>query len=332
MSGTLSELISVIVPVYNIEDYLPKCLETICHQTYRNLEIILVDDGSTDSSGRICDEYAKKDPRITVIHQENKKRGLVRNTGLKYAHGEYIMFVDGDDYLHLDAAKCMIEAINKDGVYDLAIVNWKATKASSEDISSPIMATHRKLNSEDLFKEIQSYSTIWGKLYRKSLIQDIQFRNFSMAQDYDYNIRVFQNVNKAILINSILYYYVQRSNSAIHREKSPIEGRKCQVDILLDNLNNLPQSKGYISHYLLRELYTYMIMLLNLSWKTEERKSSVKYCHQNEKTMRKIYWSNRNIGVVEKVAMTLNIRYPYLISFIKKMTKDRLSWHNLKSF
>lgn len=106
-----TELISVIVPVYNVEAYLPKCLETICHQTYRNLEIILVDDGSTDSSGRICDEFAKKDQRTVVIHQLNQRQWAARNAGLRVATGEYIMFVDGDDYIHLDAVRVMYEAI-----------------------------------------------------------------------------------------------------------------------------------------------------------------------------------------------------------------------------
>ena len=122
------ELISVIVPVYNIEVYLPRCIETIARQTYRNLEIILVDDGSTDGSGAICDEYVKTDERAIVIHQENQGLWAARNTGQKVAHGQYLMYVDGDDYLHVDAIKAMYEAINQNGSYDMAMIDRKFTE------------------------------------------------------------------------------------------------------------------------------------------------------------------------------------------------------------
>ena len=96
----MNELISVIVPVYNVEEYLPKCIESIINQTYKNLEIILVDDGSTDNSGRICDEYAKKDDRIIVFHKENGGLSDARNCGIDAATGDWVQFVDSDDYIH----------------------------------------------------------------------------------------------------------------------------------------------------------------------------------------------------------------------------------------
>ncbi|MBQ3584028.1 MAG: glycosyltransferase family 2 protein, partial [Lachnospiraceae bacterium] len=95
----METLISVIVPVYNIESYISKCVESLCSQTYTNLEIILVDDGSSDSSSFICDAYAKQDERIMVIHKENDGLSEARNAGLKCAHGQYLMFIDGDDYV-----------------------------------------------------------------------------------------------------------------------------------------------------------------------------------------------------------------------------------------
>ena len=104
----MEELISVIVPVYNIEGYLPRCLETIAAQSYQNLEIILVDDGSTDSSGQICDSFAEKDCRTIVIHQQNQGLWAARNTGQKIAKGDYLMFADGDDYMHLETLKIMM--------------------------------------------------------------------------------------------------------------------------------------------------------------------------------------------------------------------------------
>lgn len=103
------ELVSVIVPVYNVEQYLEKCIDSIINQTYKNLEIILIDDGSTDSSGKICDSYAARDKRIKVIHQENGGLAVVRNIGVSAASGEYIMFVDSDDYIDTEIVQFLYE-------------------------------------------------------------------------------------------------------------------------------------------------------------------------------------------------------------------------------
>ena len=112
----MNQTISVIVPVYNVSQYLPDCIENICAQTYSNLEIILIDDGSTDNSGILCDEYAKKDSRIKVIHQTNSGAASAKNAGLRAVTGEYLAFVDSDDYLELDAYEFMINKMQKHNV------------------------------------------------------------------------------------------------------------------------------------------------------------------------------------------------------------------------
>ena len=113
------ELISVIVPVYNVEKYIRECLDSIVNQTYKNLQIILVDDGSTDNSGKICDEFAKKDSRITVVHQENQGAGAAKNTGLELIEGEYFSIIDSDDYIDLSMYEKMVSLMKQ---YDSDIV------------------------------------------------------------------------------------------------------------------------------------------------------------------------------------------------------------------
>ena len=115
-------LISVIVPVYNVEKYLPRCLESIERQTYQNLDIILVDDGSTDQSGALCDAFAQRDVRARVIHQANEGLWSARNAGQRAAKGEFLFFPDADDYFHVDIIRLMYDAICKDGGYDFAVV------------------------------------------------------------------------------------------------------------------------------------------------------------------------------------------------------------------
>ena len=105
--------VSVVIPVYNVEKYLPECLDSVIDQTYKNLQIIIVDDGSTDSSGKICDEYAEKDNRIIVVHQKNAGAGAAKNTALKIADGKYLAFVDSDDFLELDAFEHMVSILAK---------------------------------------------------------------------------------------------------------------------------------------------------------------------------------------------------------------------------
>ena len=112
----MKPLISVIVPVYNVEEYLPKCLESIINQTYKNLEIILVDDGSTDNSGIICEDYAEKDKRIKVVHQTNLGISAARNAGLDLCSGDYITFVDSDDYIECDEIEVLVDQIVPNGI------------------------------------------------------------------------------------------------------------------------------------------------------------------------------------------------------------------------
>ena len=113
------ELISVIIPVYNVEKYIRECLDSIVNQTYKNLQIILVDDGSTDNSGKICDEFAKKDSRITVVHQENQGAGAAKNTGLELIEGEYFSIIDSDDYIDLSMYEKMVSLMKQ---YDSVFV------------------------------------------------------------------------------------------------------------------------------------------------------------------------------------------------------------------
>ena len=132
----MEPLISIIVPVYRVEQYLPKCLDSIMTQTYRNLEIILVDDGSPDRCGEICEAYVRKDNRILVVHQENAGLSAARNIGLEIFHGEYLMFVDSDDYLHQDAIRILYERMIADES-DIAVGNAVCVDEADKVIGEP---------------------------------------------------------------------------------------------------------------------------------------------------------------------------------------------------
>ena len=215
-------LISVIVPVYNVENYLEQCIRSIAGQTYRNLEIILVDDGSPDGSGVICDTWAAKDSRNRVVHQENAGAGAARNTGLELARGEYIAMIDSDDYLHsnmfshlarlmlegADIAECTMEQTEDDALAledgSGAIITW----ASREEA----MGLHIR---DELFCQ-----TPPNKLYRRSTIGQVRFPVGNLIDDEFFTYQVIGNCEKLAHSSAKMYAYRQQPGSAMHKPYS----------------------------------------------------------------------------------------------------------------
>lgn len=209
-------LISVIVPIYNVEKYICKCVESIINQTYKNLEIILVDDRSPDNCPKICDEYAQADKRIKVIHKENGGLSDARNAGIKVAGGEYISFVDSDDYIEpnmiFDLYNCMITDNS-----DIAScgVNW--VDEDSKIIREDCLRQHSVLSGKEAMKELLCDNMIkqyvWNKLYKASIINDIPFEKGKCNEDVFWSYQVIGNTNQVSVLPKSCYNYLQRSNS-----------------------------------------------------------------------------------------------------------------------
>ena len=208
-------LVSVIVPVYKVEPYLPKCLDSIVNQTYRHLEIILVDDGSPDHCGEICDAYAKTDARIKVFHTENKGLCAARNYGIAKAKGLYIGFVDSDDWIESDMYETLVNEIEKHkadivncGVYDEYPTRTVITSATDRMFD----------NSKDLIKALFTVDIgngIWHKLFRKSCFTNIVFPKGHVYEDIIMTYRLFYNATKVVCISKPLYHYRKKRTGAI---------------------------------------------------------------------------------------------------------------------
>lgn len=325
------KLISVIIPVYNIEGYLPRCLETIFQQSYQHLEIILVDDGSTDKSKEVCDAYVEKDSRARVIHQGNQGLWAARNAGLRVAQGDYIMFIDGDDYIHHDYIRIMYESITQGDGYDMAIAGFKITANPNEDVSSPIDIIHSKLSQTDLIEEcfntkqidLPTVVVVWNKIYRAELINGIWFNHYLRAEDKDFTLRVCLKASNIVYVDAILYFYVLRSSSLIHQKEHNIINLQCETDLLYNNYNNLPpallKSHGY---FFLKKLYTRMAFLKARIIDSNDRKRWFTQCQKYEKSTRKAYWLNKNINIIEKIGVTILLRIPRLTRWLMKATKN----------
>ena len=219
-----SPLISIIVPVYQVEKYLEKCINSIINQTYKNLEIILVDDGSTDNCPAICDRFQVEDSRIKVIHQENGGLSHARNVGLEISTGDFIGFVDSDDWIEPNMYELLMSALQETQA-DIAVCNRQYEFEDSESIPINVKPINRKLytNKEALRMIIKGGSIIrnavWDKLFRKNIIQNIRFPKGKIFEDSLWTPQIIGNAKSIICIDYPLYHYLQRSESLTHYEK-----------------------------------------------------------------------------------------------------------------
>ena len=216
----MCKLITVIVPVYNVEQYLEHSIQSICSQTYTQLEIILVDDGSTDKSGHICDELADKDTRIRVFHQENQGVSVARNKGLDEATGDYIMFIDADDWLDTDAIQTLYQLITEKNAHvsccSLREVYEDKDNTAETQKMQTIEVAHNKADAGLLL--LRTWATVC-KLYRKELLQEIRFRGYRIAEDLLFNTDVIceTEFSSAVFTDKKMYNYRIRSNSAMQQ-------------------------------------------------------------------------------------------------------------------
>ncbi|MBR6477920.1 MAG: glycosyltransferase family 2 protein, partial [Lachnospiraceae bacterium] len=226
-------MISVIVPVYNVEPYLRNCLDSITGQTYKDIEILIIDDGSKDQSGAICDEYAGKDERISVFHTENKGLSAARNLGIEHAKGEWITFVDSDDWVDPDMLERALSAAEKE---NLDLVFWGYVREYGDHSAEKRLIWvqtdkyDEKQVREKLFRRLfgimgkelarpeysSSFNTAWGKLYRSGIIKEngIRFVDTALigSEDILFNVYAVAYVQSAIYLDRCMYHY--RKNNA----------------------------------------------------------------------------------------------------------------------
>ena len=211
----MGEKISVIVPVYNVEQYLERCVDSIINQTYTNLEIILVNDGSTDNSGKLCDELAKKDKRIRVIHKENGGLSDARNRGVDEAESDLVGFIDSDDYIDRDMYEILLKNLNNTDA-DLSMCALYDVYNNTPEAQVTNKETW-KLSSEQAIKMVMEAKilsvTAVNKLYRKSLFTDLKFEVGKIAEDAFIMIKLLDKCEKIVATNEKKYYYVHRENS-----------------------------------------------------------------------------------------------------------------------
>ena len=208
-------LVTVIIPVYNVEKYLKRCVDSLIKQTYKNLEIILIDDGSTDNSGYLCDEIIKKDSRLKVVHKKNGGLSTARNTGLKIARGQYITFVDSDDWIEFDTYEYCIKLI-KSNQADCIEFNTIMVQSNEPVIQKEKLQI---FEGKDILEYYMLSSTKTGNysvcccLFPRDAIKKLRFREGKVNEDIDFKYKALKNCKKIIVSNLYKYYYFQSGNS-----------------------------------------------------------------------------------------------------------------------
>lgn len=219
----MEKTISVIVPVYNVEEYLEECLQSISRQTYSNLEVILVDDGSTDKSGAICERWCGKDRRFRMIKKKNGGLSDARNAGLRVAGGELIAFVDSDDVIHPDMLRYLYDVMKKTGCSICCCAVEKGILFNdSDDMAddAEIITYTREQAFRAVIEETDIYITVWNKLYSREVMENIYFPVNRCHEDEFWTCRVIDKASKIAAVRRKLYGYRQRENSIMNSRYS----------------------------------------------------------------------------------------------------------------
>lgn len=323
-------MISVIVPIYNVERYLPQCLDSIVSQTYKDLEIILVDDGSTDSSGRICEDYANNDSRVKVIHQSNGGVSDARNNGFKIATGDFILFPDGDDVLDPRMIETLYNLIIS-GDYDFSLCYGKLVYSEPDKFEGSINVFQKICMSRDdcmrdLFvsKDVRrQFVSVWNKLYRRSLIEKIEFSN-TATEDLYYNCLVYLRMNKAIMIPQTLYYYIQRNTSITHQG---IDKRWVKdLDSMKNCLDSIPVENSLYRSYCLRGIYKRILSTRLWSKGTPNYILAKDEIRLIKNLTFREYLFNSDISLFEKIVFLAFYYCPFLYSFFISVMEFRAKY------
>ena len=243
----MNQLISIIIPAYNVEDYLPRCLDSILLQSYSDFEILIIDDGSTDKTPKICDEYARQDGRIRVIHKENAGVASARNAGLEMFAGDYVMFVDADDWIYRDALQILHDRIVADHS-DLAIGRHVEVISDGVISNNPGKWMQNAVVTSMRFFEMMGEnkrcpSALWGKLYKREIIQNIRVPDLLCGEDTWVYPHIIANSQRISIVNNLVYFYFIRENSITHTVNQAV-------------WEDMVSSHLYVTSFLLQSGYT----------------------------------------------------------------------------
>lgn len=307
----MDKLVSIIIPVYNVEPYIKRCLDSISKQTYKNLEIIAVDDGSDDLSADICDECAVKDPRITVIRKENEGAGYARNAGMNIAHGDYTFFVDSDDYILDNCIERLVEVAENERA-DIVKCSW--IEGSKSDYS-----VYPKKSQFSVYSNISAFRTrkmniaIPGKLYRKEVIGKYRYPKVTTHDDEFFTYKLIYNAPKIVILDEPYYYYFTNLNSIMRgkKKKQPLQYMEAYQERIEFFKQKKEEELVGISHkeYAIRLMLSYIMYSKYETSDLSLKELFEKYCEEYKTG---IFYAK---AMKEKVSLMFFRRFPKIFKF-----------------
>ena len=323
--------ISIIIAIYNVKPYLGRCLDSVISQTHRNLEIILVDDGSNDGSELICDEYREKDNRIKVIHKKNGGLSDAWNTGLLAVTGDYIGYVDGDDFIEPDMYGKMINALNEnDAEIAICRIRFWGNDTTNREVSDEVFnltnteAIEFYLSEDDKYRIMPS---VWSKLYTRNVVKGLEFIVGKNSQDIMYTTSALCNANHVAYVDSYLYNYNVIRNDSITNKKNNEKRLNVELIPLRERIKHL-RSRGFnelsdkAAYYFYRRMLFYYIDFKNERNKEQSRRVIEMLRGERRKIM-KIY-RNTWVKFGDMVRMRVFLFCPPLYYMLAK-GRDKLT-------
>lgn len=302
-------LVSIIVPIYKVEPYLRRCLDSIVNQTYTNLEVILVDDGSPDNCPQICDEYAVKDRRIVVIHKKNGGLSDARNAGLDICKGEYVSFVDSDDWVDEKYIEILLDLVIKENA-DIAIGENIQTKqvVQKQNIKSITKTYSHKEALFHLFSQNHlAFIVSWGKIYKRNLFSTLRFPIGKFHEDEFTTYLLFNKSKKISYTSIILYFYFQRPNSIMGNQHPHdlLEAEEKQFDFIIkNNMVDLLSNQA--------RLICWQILYIYINSPSTSLKTMLLYYKKHLK--------KQNSPIIHYFLLKLFCKRPYLYVILRKIS------------
>lgn len=306
--------VSMIVPVYQVEKYIAQCIESVLSQTFQDFELILIDDGSKDQSGIICDAYAAKDDRIIVIHTQNRGAAAARNTGLEHASGKYITFLDGDDYLAENMIERLYEVIKK-SAYDVVVCDFLNLLPDEKD-NFTVQLQERTVNGRTVLEHLKNeksygvWTIVWNKIYKREILENLRFPEGKYFEDEFFSDHLYLNSNQIHVIPDVLCYHRVLATSTMNTQKT-----ENYLD-LLDALQN--RLEIYLKYnYSENETYKVLIYLLEPFSKCVQARFSGTDKQRVEQTRRFIKKTSKKLmggelSFVKKSSLVLICLFPVL--------------------
>ena len=309
-----NQLISIIIPVYNVEPYLSKCIKSIINQTYKKLEIILINDGSTDNSLKICKEYAKKDSRIKVINKKNGGLSSARNKGIENSKGKYLIFIDSDDYIDLTMVEKLYTNLLENNA-DISICNhyydYQNNNLKVKSFPKDKLLVTEKEKYYNIYNDYSVATIIaCAKIYKREIFNDIKYPIGMVHEDEAIVLDILEKANRISYFNEPLYYYVQRQNSITNK----FNLKRLDIITIHENrINKLKEKKDEYLLYLEYKTYTKrLIKIIVPGLYSIKENEKAKYYKEKYQKLIKYILSNFNISNKERIKWVIIKIFPNL--------------------